>query len=213
MRTLAEHPWVAVAFTLVLAVALLHTVVRRRRARAVATRWLAEHDYRIRRVSLPWWSLRAYRFGPALLRNNDHAFQVRAEIEDGKLGGVGVVWLRVWIGWSGTETYAPDIFWESMPTAERGSAGSSGPPWEGAQLELLRRVAAGTHAFRPDDHRSPEAGAEFDLLVEHILALQRRGFLACATPVAETRHARTYALVSEVALTPEGERIARNLDH
>ena len=100
MRTLAEHPWVAVAFTLVLAVALRHTVVRRRRARAVATRWLVEHDYRIRRLSLSWWSLRAYRLGPA------------------------------------------------VPDTERGSTGSSGPPREGAQLELLRRVAGGTHLDR-----------------------------------------------------------------
>lgn len=210
-RLLAEHPWVPVAFALLLVGALLHAVVRRRRARAVASAWLAEHDYRIRRLSLPWWSLRAWRFGPALLRNNDNAFEVRAEVEDRKLGGRGVVWLRIWLGWSGSETYAPDVFWENMPNAERGSDRASGPPWEGAQLEVLRRVAAGTHTFRPDDHRSPEAGADFDLLVEHILALQRRGLLTCATPVAETRRSRSYALVSDVALTPEGEQIARTL--
>jgi hypothetical protein len=208
-RLLVEYRWAPVALALA-GLGILLWLYRRRRARTVARQWLAAHRYGVRRLSIPWWHFRGWRFGPALTRNNNRAFEVRADVVDEKLGGHGVVWLRVWIGLGGDEIHDTEVFWETMPDAERqGDSSAGGAPWEQAQLELLRRVASGERTFRPDRH-GEEDGEQFDLLIEHILAMQRRGLLTCATPVAETRRSdRRYAFVSDVRLTPEGERVAQ----
>jgi hypothetical protein len=180
--------------------------MRRGKARQAALDWLRQHSYHPRRLTIPWLSTRAYRFAPAPLRNNDKAFYLRAEVEDRKLGGVGIVWIRTWIGWTGTEIGDTEVFWEHMPAEAEGVP--TGPTWESAQLVMLDRVAAGERTFRPADNRSAEAGAAFDLEVEHLLALQRRGLIVCGTPVAEVRiPGRAYAYVPDVQLTEEGQRI------
>lgn len=198
---------------LTLAVALItllsigQYLMRRRRARQAARDWLEQHSYHPRTLTIPWFRTRAYRFAPAPLRNNDKAFYLRAEVEDRKLGGVGIVWLRTWIGWAGTEVGDTEVFWEQMALAREGEP--SGPTWEAAQLVLLERIAAGEETLRPSDNRTAAAGSAFDLEVEHVLAMQRRGLVTCATPVAETRIAgRTYAYVTDVRLTDEGQRLA-----
>jgi hypothetical protein len=201
-----ERWWVLAGVMLVAAIA--HYALRRRKARRVAFDWLRQHGYHARRLTIPLWSWRAHRFAPAPLRNNDKAFYARAEVEDRKLGGVGVVWLRTWIGWTGEEIWDTEVFWERMPA--EGEGPPAGPVWEDAQLALLERIAAGEHTLRPADSRSTAAGAAFDLEVEHVLALQRRGLVTCATPVAETRvPGRAYAYVSDVTLTEEGARFVQ----
>lgn len=185
---------------------LAQYIMRRSKARQVALDWLRQHSYQPRRLTIPWFFTRAYRFAPAPLRNNDKAFYLRAEVEDRKLGGVGIVWIRTWIGWMGNEIHDTEVFWEQMAAANDGLP--AGPTWEMAQLALLDRVAAGEHTFRPADTRSAEAGAAFDLEVEHLMALQRRGLVTCAAPVAEVRiPGRAYAFVTDAALTEEGQRI------
>lgn len=197
--------WIVVAVATVLSVA--QYVMRRGKARQAALEWLRQHSYHPHRLTIPWLRTRAYRFAPAPLRNNDKAFYLRAEVEDRKLGGVGVVWIRTWIGWMGTEIGDTEVFWEHMPAATEGM--HSGPVWEAAQLALLDRIAAGERTFRPTDTRSALAGAAFDLDVEHILALQRRGLVKCGTPVAEVRvPGRAYAYITDVQLTEEGQRVA-----
>jgi hypothetical protein len=197
--------WILIGAATVLGLA--QYVMRRGKARQAALEWLRQHGYHPRRLTIPWISTRAYRFAPAPLRNNDKAFYLRAEVEDRKLGGVGTVWIRTWIGWIGTEIGDTEVFWEHMPAAVDGMP--SGPVWEAAQLALLDRIAAGERTFRPRDSRSVEAGAAFDLDVEHLMALQRRGLVLCATPVAEVRvPGRAYAWVTDVELTEEGQRVA-----
>ena len=50
------------------------------------------------------------------------------------------------------------------------------------------------------------ARAAFDTTVEHLLALNRRGLLTCATPIAELKADAQYATVTDVTLTDAGRR-------
>jgi hypothetical protein len=77
--------------------------------------------------------------------------------------------------------------------------------WESAQIAVLRRVAAGESSLRPSG-RDAAARVEFDTLVEHVLALNHRGLLHCATPIAELRADAQYAAVTDVELTEEGRQ-------
>jgi hypothetical protein len=183
---------------------------RRRRAREIAERWLAQHNYRVtrfRQFFLAGWG----KFPATPFRNNDWAVNFLVEVDDLKLGGSGEVRLRVWTDWLGMIDREPEISWVRMPNVETGGALTPEMQWENAQIAILRRVNSGETTLRPQG-RDPEARADFDTMVEHILALQRRGLLHCATPIADLRSNAQYAEVADVVLTDEGRRAVANAD-
>jgi hypothetical protein len=195
-----------------LAVALQigHAFWRRYRARAIAERWLAAHNYRVRRIRYVYLS-GTPRFRMTPFRNNDFAVDFRADVDDMKLGGTGEVRLRVWTDWLGTIDREPEISWEHMPTLDHGGALTPEMQWENAQMDVLRRVSSGNTILRPEG-RDPESRAAFDALVEHILALQHRGLLHCATPIAELRSDAQYSAIADVVLTDDGRRALARAD-
>ena len=183
---------------------------RRRAARDIAERWLSQHHYRVRRLRPVYWSMRpAFRLTP--FRNNDWAVDYRAEVDDMRLGGSGEVRLRVWTDWLGMIDREPEISWVRMPTLDNAGAPTPEMQWESAQMAVLRRVATGESTLRPAG-RDAAARVEFDTLVEHVLALNRRGLVTCATPIAELRADAQYAAVTDVALTAEGRQALARAD-
>jgi len=149
---------------------------RRVRAREIAEQWLAQHRYRARSLRVSYWDTHP-RFRLTPLRDNDWAIDFRAEVDDMRLRG----------------------------TEENGGAQSPETQWVDAQLALMRRAAAGESTFRPES-RDGAARAAFDTTVEHLLALNHRGLLTCATPIAELKADAQYAAVTDVELTDEGRR-------
>jgi len=109
------------------------------------------------------------------------------------------------IQWTGRrrQGYAMAIA-ESAPVDTGEAAAQS--HWETKQIELLRRVADEGTRLRPDA-QDDAARAEFDARVELVLALQRRGLLHCATPIAELKRDAMYAEITDVVLTEEGRRV------
>ena len=183
---------------------------RRRRAREIGQRWLAQHNYRVNRMRPVFWAGWS-RFRMTPFRNNDWAVDFRAEVDDMRLGGTGEVRLRVWTDWLGMLDKEPEISWVRMPNVDQGGALTPEMMWDMAQIAVLRRVATGETTLRPEG-RDPGARAAFDAMVEHILALQRRGLLHCATPIAELRSDAQYAEVADVVLTQEGRRTLERAD-
>ena len=200
--------WLAAAVLIGILVAT--DVWRRRRAREIAERWLSERNYRVRQLRPVYMSARP-RFRATPFRNNDWAVDFRAEVDDMRLGGTGEVRLRVWTDLLGLMDREPEISWERMPTLADGGAPTPEMQWDNAQIAVLRRIAAGETTLRPAG-RDATARAEFDATVEHILALQRRGMLHCATPLAELRSDAQYAAVADVVLTAEGRRAIERAD-
>ena len=200
--------WLGVAILVGILVAL--ELWRRRRAREIAEQWLAQHNYRVRRLRPVYVSMRP-RFRATPFRNNDWAVDYRAEVDDMRLGGTGEVRLRVWTDLLGLMDREPEISWDRMPTLADGGAPTAEMEWDNAQIAVLRRVASGDTTWRPAG-RDPEARAEFDATVEHILALHRRGLLQCATPIAELHGEAQYAEITDVVLTPEGRRALERAD-
>ncbi len=192
------------------ALSLGHWWWRRQRAREIAERWLSQHKYRVRSLRVSYWDIRP-RFRATPFRNNDWAVDFRAEVDDMSLGGTGKIRLRVWTDWLGMIDREPEISWETMPTEERGGAESPETQWANSQLAIMRRAAAGEYIFRPAG-RDAAARLEFDETVEHLLALQRRGFLTCATPIAELKADAQYASIGDVALTEDGRRALERAD-
>ena len=178
-------------------------------ARGIAERWLTQHRYRIRSLKRAWWTGHM-RFRMTPFRNNDWAVDFRAEVDDTRLGGTGVVRLRVWTDWLGMMDKEPEITWDRMP-ADETVVKSTETQWHDSQLALLRQVAGGESVFRPEG-REPADRAAFDAAVEHLLALQRRGLLTCATPIAELKADAQYAAITSVELTPEGRRVLERTD-
>lgn len=181
---------------------------RRERARAVVDAWLAVHRYRPREISIPW---RPGPFVRSLWRDEDRTVVFRAVVDDLRLGGTGIVWLRVWSGWLGGVNTEPDVDWEEIPTG----AGPASQPietrWADAQVELLRRVSGGETSFYPA-RGVADAGEAFDHVAEHILALQRRGLLRCAAPSANLRGDSQYAAITDVQLTAEGRKALEKIE-
>lgn len=175
---------------------------RRQRARDIAERWLAQHRYRVRSLRFVYWSTRP-RFRATPFRNNDWAVDLRAEVDDMRLGGTGEIRLRVWTDWLGMIDREPEVSWDRMPTETEATVAPPETQWADAQLAILRRVAAGEETFRPLG-RDATARSEFDETVEHLLALQRRGLVTCATPIAELKSGAQYAAVTDIALTEDG---------
>jgi len=204
----ASSIWLAAA--ILIGVLVATEVRRRRRAREIAERWLSQHNYRVRQLRPVYVSAQS-RFRATPFRNNDWAVDFRAEIDDMRLGGTGELRLRVWTDLLGLRDREPEISWERMPTLADGGALTPEMEWEIAQIAVLRRVAEGDTTLRPAG-RDPGARAEFDTTVEHILALQRRGLLHCATPIAELQSDAQYAAVADVVLTAEGRRVIERAD-
>ena len=198
------------AIAVLLGALVVFEVLRRRSARQIAERWLAEHNYRVRWLRPVYLSARPH-FRATPFRNNKWAVDFRAEIDDMRLGGTGEVRLRVWTDLLGMMDREPEISWDRMPTLADGGAPTPEMEWENAQIAVLRRVASGETTWRPEG-RAPQARADFDAMVEHILALNHRGLLHCATPIAELRGEAQYAEVADVVLTPEGRRVLDRAD-
>lgn len=188
---------------LVVAVVIGTTTWRYYTARSIAERWLMQHRYRVHSLRIGWFSLT--RFAPKLFRNEKKAFEFRAEVEDLSLGGTGVLWLRVWTDWIGLSEREPEVTWDRMPQRVAGGTGTFEDRLEEQLLDLLARVAAGESTFRAPGSGVDDGGA-FDELVEHILALSRRGLVTCDTPLASMRGTGQYAAITNVALTERGER-------
>jgi hypothetical protein len=186
-----------------------HAWWRYSQARRIAEQWLARNRYRIKWLKRAWWTGHM-RFRMTPFRNNDWAVDFRAEVDDLRLGGTGVVRLRVWTDWLGMIDREPEITWDRMPTDESGPK-SSETQWHESQIALLRRIAGGESVFRPSA-RDEVSRAEFDATVEHLLALSRRGLLTCATPIAEIKANAQYAVVTDVELTTEGRLALEHAD-
>jgi hypothetical protein len=198
------------AIAILLAGLVAFEVFRRRSAREIAQRWLTEHNYRVRRLRPVYLSARAH-FRATPFRDNKWAVDFRAEVDDMRLGGTGEVRLRVWTDLLGMMDREPEISWDRMPTLADGGALTPEMEWENAQIAVLRRVANGGTTWRPEG-QDPQARADFDTTVEHILALHHRGLVRCATPIAELRSDAQYAEVADVVLTPEGRRVLERAD-
>jgi hypothetical protein len=184
--------------------ALAHWWWRYRAARVAAEGWLEKHRYRARelRASL----LNTATFSRSIWRDDDNAFEFRAVVDDLRLGGTGVVFLRVRTDWLGMIEREVDVNWERMPHRGPGDVEPAEDRWASAQLALLRRVGAGESTLRPAG-RTPADGAAFDELVEHLMALERRGLVECSTPIAELHGRSQYAAVTDVVLTPDGRAL------
>jgi len=200
--------WLGVAILVGILVAL--ELWRRRRAREIAEQWLAQHNYRVRRLRPVYVSMRP-RFRATPFRNNDWAFDFTAEVDDMRLGGTGKVRLRVWTDWLGMIDREPEISWDRMPTEDEGGVRAPESHWADSQIALLRRAAAGESTFRPAGN-DVAARANFDEEVEHMLALNRRGLVTCATPIAELRSGAQYAALTNVELTEDGRRALEQAD-
>jgi hypothetical protein len=185
-----------------------HYAWRRQIARDRAERWLLANKYEVRELRTPWL-VGVGRFPMSLWRSSKRAIVFRAVVEDKSFGGTGIVWLRVWTGFLGT-VFGDDIDvnWERMPKRDIGDEAPIEERWAERQLDLLRRIADGETTFRPA-RRDAAAGAEFDELVEYLLAMQRRGLITCGTPLANLHGESQYGAVTNAALTKAGERVLR----
>jgi hypothetical protein len=184
---------------------------RRHRAREIADRWLHQNGYRVRSLRFSYFDMQP-RFRLTPFRNNDWAVDFRAEVDDTKLGGTGLVRLRVWTDWLGMLEREPEISWVRMPVADHGAAAKTPETqWADAQLDILRRAAAGERTFRPAGNDAV-ARRQFDETVEHILALQRRGLVTCSSPMAELKVDAQYAVITNVELTEDGGRALERAD-
>jgi hypothetical protein len=121
----------------------------------------------------------------------------RAVVEDRSFGGTGTVWFRVWPGLAGKLGEEIEVNWETMPARVAEDAPPLEEGWWTRQLELLRRIQRGETTFRLRGH-DPAQGAEFDELVEYLLAMQRRGLITFGTPLANLRGDSQYAAVTDV---------------
>jgi hypothetical protein len=175
---------------------------RYNQAKGIAQDWLHEHHYRVLKLSQPWFHGAV--FPPTPLRDSDRAFVFEAIIDDEDLGGSGAVLLRVWTTWLGVTDSEVDVAWKRMPHG--GGAGEYRPLAErlaDEQLGLMRRVEAGeTRFYAP--RRYEKDGAKYDEMVEHLLALSRRGMITCTEPEAGIKGVTQYSDVADVALTPAG---------
>lgn len=206
MNWLTGYGWAGALFALSVA----HWLWRRIKAREIAEQWLQQHRYRVRSLRVSYFNMQP-RFRLTPFRNNDWAVDFRAEVDDVRLGGTGKVRLRVWTDWLGMIDREPEISWERMPTEENGGARAPETQWLDSQIALLRRVADGESTFRPEG-RDAAARAEFDRTVEHLLAMQRRGLVTCATPIAELKVDAQYSAITDVQLTGDGRQAIDRAD-
>ena len=74
---------------------------------------------------------------------------------------------------------------------------------EVAQRALLKRIARGETSFAAP-RRSADGGEAFDMLVEHLMAMQTRGLITASVPRAARTPGSMYELVDSVELTEAG---------
>jgi hypothetical protein len=170
-------------------------------ARAIAESWLHAHHYKVRK--LDHGGLSFFRFPTQFFRNDDAAYRFRAVVEDKQLGGTGIVWLRVWTDRRGLIEREPDVSWERLPSPLADTPAQPEEKWEQAQRALLRRIARGTSSFSAPRREAPD-DMPFDELIEHLLAMQNRGLIACSTPVKSRRPGARYDMIEFVDLTDAG---------
>lgn len=183
---------------------VLQHAFRRGRAKAAAEQWLRQHHYRQTSLRTPWF--RTMGFATSWLRDSGNAFDFEATVADTQLRGTGTIFLRVWTNWLGEITDEVEVVWDEMP--EGGGSHRPLPLWErlaDAQLVVLQRVAQGeTALYAP---RNPgESGENFSELIEHVLALSRRGMLTSGEPRVGNRNTNQYVSIDNLSLTEEGRR-------
>ena len=172
---------------------------RRAMARDIVDDWLRRHSYQVISLHAPWF--RFAMFAPAIFRNNNNAFDFEALVEDRALGGDVRLFLRVWANWMGQFDDEVEVVVDKISRGEEAR-----PLMErlaDEQSAILQRVADGETAFYAP-RRSEGGEAEFNELVEHVLALSRRGMLTCGTPSVDGRNVSNYASIEKIALTPAG---------
>jgi hypothetical protein len=177
-------------------------------ARGVAQAWLQEHHYRAVEFGLLWFH--GIAFAPRLDMYWHRPFVFKAVVNDSELGGTGVVWLRVWTPFIGVVDDDVDVVWKEMPHGEAdGGAQPLGNRMEDAQLGLIHRIASGeTSFYAPRQREGGNASLEYDEMVEHLLALSRRGMITCKEPDSGIKGWTQYSDVTNVALTDEGRKLA-----
>lgn len=171
---------------------------RRAAAKDAAEAWLRQHHYHVVALHAPW--LRMAMFAPRLFRNENNAFDFEATVEDRNLGGEARLFLRVWANWMG------ELNGEIEVVVDEISRGDAHPLMErlaDAQAAILRRVADGETAFYAP-RRSEGGQEEFNGLVEHVMALSRRGMITCDTPSIDGRATTNYTSIDNIALTRAG---------
>jgi hypothetical protein len=140
-------------------------------------------------------------FAPSFLRNSNNAFDFEAVVEDRDLGGEARLFLRVWANWIGQFDGEVEVVIDEISRGEEAH-----PLMErlaDAQAAILQRVADGETAFYAP-RRSEGGEAGFNELVEHILALSRRGMITCDAPSVDSRSTTDYRSIDNIALTPAG---------
>ena len=201
----AQNQWFILLTILAVGGGIAYSVWMNNRARDIAELWLLRNKYKVHSLKTAWFSFN--HFSPQLFRNDDRAVEFRAVVSDQSLGGTGEMWLRVWLDRRGMIDREPDISWARMPvrTAEDTTLEDRN---RAAQLDLLRRIAAGQTSFSV---AQSESAAAFDELAEHLLALQRRGLITC-----DARPSRTpgsfHDVVDNGALTDTGRSYLKVID-
>jgi hypothetical protein len=197
---LANQPIVLLAAA-VMILGTGHQWWRYSRAKSTADEWLREHHYRVMKLSLPWF--RGMVFPPSMFRNSNNAYVFEADVDDTELGGTGTIFLRVWITWLGMAYNDVEVVWQRMPHGGMGEVRPLAERLADEQLGLMRRVAAGeTRFYAP--RRWEKDGAKYDEMVEHLLALSRRGMITCTEPASGEKGVTQWSDVTDVALTAAG---------
>ena len=177
-------------------------------AKSVAQGWLLQHRYRVLEFRFLWFP--GMTFAPRLFRNSNRAFAFKAVVNDSELGGTGEVWLRVWTSWFGVADGDIDVVWKEMPDGEAdGGVQPLGDRMADAQLGLIHRIASGeTTFYAPRQREGGNAGLVYDEMVEHLLALSRRGMITCKQPDSGIKGWTQYSDVTNIGLTDEGRKLA-----
>jgi hypothetical protein len=168
-------------------------------ARVAAEQWLIQHRYRIREIRAPWF--RGGGFVSSLYRNTPNAYEFEAIVEDSHLGRTARVLLRV-----GADRFGQLTGEIEAVTDEILRSDGNAPPLDRlahTQLEILQRVAAGETGFHVP-RLSDGEDAEFNELVEHVIALSRRGMVKCDAPTVDVRDSGQYTAIDNIMLTTAG---------
>lgn len=160
-------------------------------ARAAAEEWLIQHRYHLREIRPP--SFRPGVFLSSLFGNEKSAFDFEAVVDDRDLGGTSTVLVRVWADRIGRLTGEIETVADSIARSDATQT----------QITILQRVAAGETGFYAPRNSEAE-DAEFNQLVEHIIALSRRGMVKCDAPTVDVRDSGQYVAIDKIMLTPAG---------
>ncbi|HYW50770.1 MAG TPA: hypothetical protein VE861_09200 [Gemmatimonadaceae bacterium] len=174
---------------------------RHGKARAIAESWLRTHGYKVVTLQAPWFSF--VRFPQRWFRDGDSATRFRAVVDDQKLGGTGVLWLRVWTTLAGQASHDVEISWEDLPANADPGFVPAESRLELHQRALLKRIANGETSFLAS-RRARAGEPPFDELVEHLLAMQVRQLITCSVPLRSRTPGTMYEYVEHAELTDAG---------